>query len=127
FLDLIEYLVARARGPIFLLCLTRPELVERRPTWSDSSLSLDPLKEVDIEQLIADRVDTPQPAEALGRIVEASDGNPLFAEQLLAEFEEGGFETIPASLQSLLATRLDRLGPGERDLLRTAAVVGSEN
>ena len=57
--------------------------------------------------------------------MEAAQGNPLFAEQLLAAFEDHSLETIPASLQNLLAVRLDRLGPGERDLLRSAAVVGT--
>jgi DNA-binding SARP family transcriptional activator/tetratricopeptide (TPR) repeat protein len=126
FLDLIDHIHERGRGPIFLLCLARPELVEARPGWSHGSLTLEPLEAPDVEQLIADRADTTPPPETLGRIIEAAQGNPLFAEQLLAAFEQGGVESIPASLQSLLAMRLDRLGPGERDLLRTASVIGSD-
>jgi DNA-binding SARP family transcriptional activator/tetratricopeptide (TPR) repeat protein len=126
FLDLIEYIGGRARGPIFLLCLARPELVETRSAWEDGALSLEPLEAGDVEQLIADRAEAVPPPEALTQIVDAAQGNPLFAEQLLAAFEERGIEAIPASLQGLLAMRLDRLGPGERDVLRTAAVVGSD-
>ena len=126
FLDVIEYIPERARGPILLLCLARPELVEERPGWGTDALLLEPLDVGDVEQLIADRADAVPPPETLGRIVDAAQGNPLFAEQLLAALEEHGFETIPASLQGLLAMRLDRLGPGERDLLRSAAVVGSD-
>ena len=126
FLDLIEYIPERARGSIFLLCLARPELVEARPAWSAGALTLEPLEAGDVQRLIADRADAMPPPETLRRIVETAQGNPLFAEQLLAAFSEPGFETIPASLQSLLATRLDRLGPGERDLLRSATVVGSD-
>ncbi|MFL5797251.1 MAG: BTAD domain-containing putative transcriptional regulator [Actinomycetota bacterium] len=126
FLDLIEYIGVRARGPIFLLCLARPELVERRPAWRDGALTLDALEAGDVEQLIVDRAEAAPAPEALARIVQAAQGNPLFAEQLLAAFEERGIETIPESLQGLLAMRLDRLGPGERDLLRTAAVIGSD-
>ncbi|MGH2704236.1 MAG: BTAD domain-containing putative transcriptional regulator [Actinomycetota bacterium] len=126
FLDLIEHITGRAQGPIFVLCLARPELIEARPAWSDEALTLEPLEAGDIEQLVVDRADTMTGAETLGRIVEAAQGNPLFAEQLLAAVGEDGLGTIPASLQSLLATRLDRLGPGERDLLRGAAVVGPD-
>src|SRR5439155_6800562 len=66
FLDLIEYIPERARGPIFLLCLARPELVEARPAWSDGALTLEPLESGDVERLIADRVDTMPPTETLG-------------------------------------------------------------
>src|SRR5207248_4003045 len=76
--------------------------------------------------LIADRANPPPPPEMVERIVEGAQGNPLFAEQLLAAFEEHDVETIPASLRSLLAMRLDRLGPGQRDLLCCAAVIGSD-
>ena len=126
FLDLLEYIPERARGRIFLLCVARPELLEARPAWGDRALTLEPLEVADIEQLIADRANRPPPRETLERIVEAAQGNPLFAEQLLAAFEDHDVEAIPASLRSLLAMRLDRLGPAERDLLRCGAVVGSE-
>jgi DNA-binding SARP family transcriptional activator len=130
FLDLIDYLAERGLGPIFVLCLARPELIEERPLWGAGSpnadaLFLEPLDANDVEQLIADRAGATLPPETLGRIVGAAQGNPLFAEQLLAEFDDHILETIPASVQGLLAMRLDRLGPGERDLLRTAAVVGT--
>jgi DNA-binding SARP family transcriptional activator/tetratricopeptide (TPR) repeat protein len=126
FLDLLEYIPERAQGRIFLLCVARPELLEARPAWGDGALTLEPLEVADIEQLIADRANGPPPRETLERMVEAAQGNPLFAEQLLAAFEDHDVAEIPASLRSLLAMRLDRLGPAERDLLRCGAVVGSE-
>ena len=52
------------------------------------------------------------------RIVAAADGNPLFLEQLAAFAAErvsgdnGG--SLPTTLRTLLAARLDRLPPGER-------------
>jgi predicted ATPase len=60
------------------------------------------------------------------RIVETSEGNPLYAEQLLVALDEAPIGTVPASLRGLLTMRLDRLGPGERDLLRSASIVGLE-
>src|SRR5262249_23724970 len=44
--------------------------------------------------------------------------------QLLAANDHLTAGDIPASLQGLLTMRLDRLGPGERDLLRSGAIVG---
>src|SRR5262249_17480910 len=58
------------------------------------------------------------------------DGNPLFLEQLLAFVAEEGLpesgRPLPATIQALLAARLDRLGPGERAVLTRAAVIGKE-
>ena len=57
------------------------------------------------------------------RIVEIAEGNPLYAEQLLAYAREGGsLEAVPPSVEALLASRLDRLEPGERAVLQRAAV-----
>ena len=131
FLDLVEYLGRRARGRVFLLCLARPELIEERPDWgltapAVDTLLLEPLSVADIQELVVDRGGATLQPETLRRIVETARGNPLFAEQLLAAFNDDSVDLVPASLQGLLAMRLDRLGPGERDLLRCAAVIGTE-
>jgi tetratricopeptide (TPR) repeat protein len=44
----------------------------------------------------------------------------------LAALDDDAVGPIPVSLQSLLTMRLDRLGPGERDVLRCASVIGME-
>src|SRR5439155_21402149 len=64
--------------------------------------------------------------EALRRIVQLSQGNPLFAEQLLAAAEDDDRDEVPISLRGLLTMRLDRLGPGERDVLRCASIAGMD-
>jgi DNA-binding SARP family transcriptional activator/class 3 adenylate cyclase len=127
-LDLVDYLAEWTRAPVFILCLARPELLSERPAWGDAaSLHLDPLAPEDTEKLLADRLaGRTLQAETLARIVETAQGNPLFAEQLLAAVSEGDQFSIPASVQALLAARLDRLGPAERDLLRCASVTGAE-
>src|SRR5207244_9142559 len=52
---------------------------------------------------------------------------PLYLEQMAAMLAEGGSpETIPPSIQALLAARLDRLPADERALLERAAVAGKE-
>jgi predicted ATPase len=115
---------------VFLLCLARPELLEERGTWAGSkrnsvSLVLEPLGPDDTEKLIADRLaGRTLPPETVARVGEISQGNPLFVEQLLAALKEKGRFAIPPSVQALLVSRLDRLGPAERGLMRTASVIG---
>jgi DNA-binding SARP family transcriptional activator/class 3 adenylate cyclase/tetratricopeptide (TPR) repeat protein len=130
-LDLVDFLADGTSAPVFLLCLARPELLELRGAWSGGpsagSMVLDPLEARDSEQLIADRLGgRPIPGEILAHILQTAQGNPLFAEQMLASVGEEGPFSIPASVQALLAARLDRLGPAERDLLRSASVLGTE-
>jgi DNA-binding SARP family transcriptional activator/tetratricopeptide (TPR) repeat protein len=127
--DLIEYVARSASGPIFLLCLARPELLDEGLEPADASpdtLVLEPLSEVHIEELVGERTGGTSDPATVRRIVQTARGNPLFAEQLLAALADDGVDVVPPSLGSLLAMRLDRLGRGERDLLRSAAVIGTE-
>jgi len=124
FLDLVDHLAREATGRIFLLCLARPDLIERRPGWErQDRLQLGPLSTGDLESLIVERGSIAP--DALRRIVEVSQGNPLFAEQLLAALDDTT-DAVPGSLRGLLTMRLDRLGPGERDVLRCASVAGMD-
>jgi len=129
-LELIEYITEWTREAVLLLCLARPDFLEEHGTWAASkrdsaSLVLEPLGPDDTEKLIADRLaGRLLPPETVARVGKMSQGNPLFVEQLLAALKEKGGFAIPASVQALLAARLDRLGPADRDLMRTASVIG---
>jgi tetratricopeptide (TPR) repeat protein len=60
-----------------------------------------------------------------GRIARAAGGNPLFIEQMLGMAGEADGEVVvPASLQALLAARLDQLEAGERSVLERGAIEG---
>ena len=63
-------------------------------------------------------------------ILRTAEGNPLFVEQLLqAQAEDPWWDRdrqVPATIQSVLAARLDRLGPGERAVIERAALIGRE-
>jgi class 3 adenylate cyclase/tetratricopeptide (TPR) repeat protein len=126
-LDLVEYIAAFARGPIVLLCIARPELLESRPTLTAVNVHLEQLADGEIASLV----------EALGvgdadlrlRITSTSEGNPLFAEQLaamVADASPAAAIELPASIHALLAARIDSLDPGERRLLERASIVGKE-
>jgi DNA-binding SARP family transcriptional activator len=124
-LDLVDRLSRETAGQILLLCLARPDVRERRPEFGGPDvLRLGPLSSSDVESLVVERAVTID-AQSLGRIVELSQGNALFAEQLLAAVEDDA-DAVPLSLRGLLTMRLDRLGPGERDVLRCASVAGME-
>ena len=74
-------------------------------------------------------------------IIEKSEGTPLFMEEIVqALVEEGALVRngevrltrsvdtlkIPPTVQAILAARIDRLPTGEKELLQTLAVIGSE-
>ena len=54
-------------------------------------------------------------------VLERSDGNPFFAEELAAVSEQG---SIPPGLHDLLLARLDRLDKGAQEVVRAAAIGG---
>jgi class 3 adenylate cyclase len=129
-LDLVEYLGEWVEGPILLLCLARPDLFEQRSGWGGPSstgflVELEPLPAEELASLVEQLAAEPVDPKLQDHVVEHSGGNPLFAEQLLALAAEGGaFEDPPATVEALLASRLDRLDVRELDVLRRAAVVG---
>jgi DNA-binding SARP family transcriptional activator len=135
-LDLVDYLIDWLAAPVLILCLGRSELLELRPGWGGghvraSSLVLRPLDDEASSLLLAHQLgDRSMSVAERARILQAAEGNPLFVEQLLAMAAENPRwdheRDIPATVQSLLAARLDRLGPGERAFIERAAVIGRE-
>ena len=134
-LDLVEYLTAwTSEAPILVLCIARPELLEQRPGWKSTTqtITLDPLSGAETGTLLAELVGEGHLSdETRDRIVTAAEGNALFVEQLLAyitdEVQPDILEkTFPASIEALLASRLDRLEPELRAVLERAAVVGKD-
>ena len=56
FHDLIEHVALLSMGaPILVLCMARPELSERTPTWP-VTLGLQPLDDEDVDELIGERI-----------------------------------------------------------------------
>jgi DNA-binding SARP family transcriptional activator len=125
-LELLDYLVRRMTdAPVLLLGLARPELLDLRPEWREiEGTMLAPLPREDCKLLIENLGEVAD--EVRSRILRTAGGNPLFIEQLFAHATEDGEAETPPSLEALLASRLDRLGPGELAVLQHAAVVGRE-
>jgi hypothetical protein len=56
--------------------------------------------------------------------VQRAEGNPLFLEQLLRNVREHGDGDVPASIQSLVLARIDRLPPADKQAVQAASVLG---
>jgi tetratricopeptide (TPR) repeat protein len=131
-LDLVEYLAAWAvDAPLLIICLARPELRDARPRLGADAdvIALEPLEDSAADALVSELGGPDVTPESRERIVALAEGNPLFVEQLLAFVEEAGaerLESVPPTVEALLASRLDRLEPEERAVLERAAVVGRE-
>jgi len=131
-LDVIEHLAQWVRAPLMLLCLTRDELLERRPSWGGgrrnaTQLFLEPLTVEDTRELVTALLPGDGGPEVAPVVAERSGGNPLFAEEMVRRIiEEGSAEVVelPDTVQAVLAARLDALDPFERRLVQQAAVVG---
>ncbi len=144
-LDFIDHLLNWTKAlPIFVITLSRPELLERRPEWGAGhrnfvSLSLEPLAEEHMNELL-DGLVPGLPGPVRGAIVARADGMPLYAVEtvrmLVADGklrEEGGAYipigdlskiAIPETLNALIAARLDALDAPDRSIVQAAAVLG---
>ncbi|HEY2209083.1 MAG TPA: adenylate/guanylate cyclase domain-containing protein [Gaiellaceae bacterium] len=121
FLDLVESTALLSTGaPLLLLCMARPELLDRRPGWP-ATLRLEPLPEEEAYALVGEAV----PSAVRERIVRASAGNPLFVTEMVALNAAGaGQVEVPPTLKAVLAARIDQLDDRERRVLERGSVEG---
>ncbi|MGH7815804.1 MAG: ATP-binding protein, partial [Candidatus Binatia bacterium] len=124
-------------------------LVNYRPgysdTWSEKTyytrVRVDPLPPTGADELLLSLLgDNPECAPFRDLLIKRTEGNPFFVEESVRSLVETGvlvgtkgayrpgmqLETIriPATVQTLLADRVDRLRPEEKQLLQAAAVIG---
>jgi predicted ATPase len=139
-LDKIVDNLAKLR--LLVLTTRRPEY---EPPWLDRSivtkLPLGPLPVGDIRHLVQERLGVEVLPERLARqISEKAEGNPLFTEEIVSFLTERGIirtvadkldfdanavtAALPASVNSVLTARVDRLAPSDRTLLQAASVIG---
>jgi class 3 adenylate cyclase len=129
-LDLVEHVAELSRdAPILLLCMARPELLERRPGWAGgkwnaTTVLLEPLDVDETERLLAALGGVDEQLRA--RIVQVAEGNPLFLEEMFALVRDSQTAAVevPPTIQALLAARLDQLDPAERAVLEHGSVEG---
>ena len=133
FLDLVDHVADLSRdAAILLLCMARPELLDRRPNWGGGKLNattvlLEPLAADDAEALVGALLAGAAVGDGLrARILEAAEGNPLFVLEMagLVRDSPGAAVSVPPMIQALLAARLDQLDPTERGVLERGSVEG---
>jgi class 3 adenylate cyclase/predicted ATPase len=141
-LDLLAESIANAR--MLLLVNYRPEY---RHEWTNKSyysqLRLNPLGGVDGAEMLSSLLGESVELDPLKRLViERTGGNPFFIEEIVQGlFDEGALVRngvvkvtrplsqlrLPTTVQGILAARIDRLPPEQKDLLQTLSVIGRES
>src|SRR3954447_20872686 len=128
-LDLLEHLTTLVRDvPLLLVYLARPELLERAPAAiagePSTVLALGPLPDDDAAALLDELTAGSGVArDDADRGLATAEGTPFFLEQIVA-MRAGGDAGTPASIQALLAARIDALPPSERAVVDRAAIEG---
>jgi class 3 adenylate cyclase/tetratricopeptide (TPR) repeat protein len=122
-----------------------------RPTfqvpWNEGpgfhEIRLDELRDEDVSALTRDLIGDHPSARAIAeRIVERSGGNPFFAEELVRSLVDAGelhgrpgnyeaigepsAEMLPATVQTVIGARIDRLRPADKEVLQIGATIGRE-
>jgi predicted ATPase/class 3 adenylate cyclase len=142
FLDSLVESLPTAR--ILLLVNYRPEY---QHAWGSKTyytqLRLDPLPPMSAEALLQALLGDDAGLEPLTRVlIERTEGNPFFLEESVRTLvetqvligEPGAYRLgqplltirVPATVQAVLAARMDRLPAWEKTLLQTAAVIGKD-
>jgi tetratricopeptide (TPR) repeat protein len=142
---LLESLVdSLPTAPLLLLVNYRPEY---QHGWGSKTyctqLRLDPLPLASAEAFLQALLgDDPGLTPLMRLLIERTEGNPFFLEESARTLVETGVLVgepgayrlakpleslqVPATVQAVLAARIDRLPPEEKRLLQTAAVIGTE-
>lgn len=121
-----EMVTAIEDSRVLILITARPEFV---PPWDAQSYGtthrLNSLTKSETRALVRGIVEEQGlSAEVVERIVERSDGVPLFIEEVTKNLLESSGEVgVPSSLQDSLMARLDRLG-ASKELAQMASVIG---
>lgn len=152
-LDLVLFLLGLTRDvPIIFFALSRPEgeAVERMRAWAQGvsgvafvEVALGRLPPAESDRLAAQLLQAPEVPQAVREwVVQRSEGNPFFMEELVRMLMDRGLlrrvgdawtwtggtaaqvEAVPATLQALIAARVDTLAPAPREVLQLAAVAG---
>ena len=129
---------------LLLLVNYRPEY---QHGWGSKTyytqLRLDPLPPASAAEVLHALLgDDPSLAPLTQLLIERTEGNPFFLEESARTLVETGVLVgapgayrlvkplaslqVPATVQAVLAARIDRLPPEEKRLLQTAAVIGTE-
>ncbi len=133
--DFLAYLArATRREPIALIVSYRADELHRRhparPFVHDlervgaaTKIELGPLTRAEMREQVSAILESAPPPLLLDTLVERSEGNPFFTEELLAA-SRGDTRELPRSLRDILLSRVETHDAAVQDVLRIAAVAG---
>ena len=143
FIEAIEELNATVTGPVMFLCTSRPAVSDDHARFIDGAacLPLGPLSPADCRAFLSELLGGSVVDDgAAKRLADAADGNPLFLEQLVGMLVDVGrlrssgdrwslvgdlaSLELPASIEALLATRVDHLPADARRTIEPASIIG---
>ena len=144
-LEFIEHVLAWSKNhPIYVVAMTRPDLLERHPNWSSgvrnaTTVVLEPLPEGPMRELLHGLVPG-MPDAAVDAVVQRAEGVPLYAvETVRMLLDRGQLQStdegfvlagpidrlaVPETLHALVAARIDANSAEDRAVLADAAVLG---
>jgi adenylate cyclase len=140
---LADFLAVIRQTPSMVLITYRPEYRGALTSIPGAqTIALRPLSSTQTTALIDELVGTDASMQELSAVItERADGNPFFAEEIVRDLAERGAVrgargsyllhdnvadvAVPATLQAVIATRVDRLSAAAKRTLNAAAVIGS--
>jgi adenylate cyclase len=138
---LSDFIAAAPRAPAMVLITYRPEYVGVLTASADCTISLAALDNTQTATLVNEILGhEPSVALLARRIAERAAGNPFFTEEIVRDLVErhvldgdrGAYVcranadvVVPATVQSTIAARIDRLAAAAKRTLSAASVIGS--
>ncbi len=136
-LDMIEQLVKEGRRlPLLVVCVARWDFLEDRPSWAGGvadavTLWVEPLAFEHATRLAAETGGLD--AADAERVAQHAGGNPFFIIEITGmllqeerdlppEGPAPSGRLLPATVQAVIASRIDQLSPAARNLVRRASV-----
>jgi hypothetical protein len=118
-----------SKQPWMVLALARPELFEVFPKlWAErqnvQEVRLKELGRKASERLVRQVLGDSVGGDTVERLIKQADGNAFYLEELIRAVAEGKHAALPETVLAMVETRLARLPPDARRVLRAASVFG---
>jgi class 3 adenylate cyclase/tetratricopeptide (TPR) repeat protein len=129
--ELLRHLGGQVSTKPWLLCATRRPVeggfsaADGVPPIPAMTIQLQPLDADAAQKLVGAAAAEGMLQHEVSAITDRAGGNPLFLQELVTSSRAPEDEALPESVEAVVATRVDRLPPGDRALLRYAAVLGA--
>jgi DNA-binding CsgD family transcriptional regulator/tetratricopeptide (TPR) repeat protein len=136
-LDLVSLMASNTRNlPVLLIATYRRDDVPRRHPLRTLAaeltrrgavaVPLDRLGPGEVAELLGALLGSPPPPEVIASVVERSDGNPLFVEELAAALADDPGAPMPPQLRDAVIGRVEHMPDEAAAVLRACAVGGRQ-